>query len=186
MDNLPVVPESLFDIVNVEDPQVSPDGRMVTFVHMQPVEDGNTYRRSIWLAPVDGSGPAQPLTRSGKDHSPRWSPDGSRIAFVSNRSGNNEVYVIDPSGGEPRRAGRAAPRRTLGPPIRRAPENPRSPTLRFTASIAKRAGRSSSRRRAPPPARSRGPSTPPRAVRRGCRPSGWLVSSGGLRRRRGA
>ena len=101
MEKLPVVPESLFDIVNVEDPQVSPDGCTVAFVHMQPEEEGNTYRRSIWLAPVDGSRPPQPLTRSGKDNSPRWSPDGSQLVFVSSREGTPQLYVISVTGGEP-------------------------------------------------------------------------------------
>jgi len=102
MKKLPVVPESIYDLVSVEDPQLSPDGRMVAFVHMQPEEDGNTYRRSIWLAPADGSQPPQALTRSGKDHSPRWSPDGSQVVFVSGRDGSPQLYVMPVTGGEAR------------------------------------------------------------------------------------
>ena len=118
MNTLTIVPESLYDLVTIEDPQFSPDGRIVAFVHMQAEEDGNTYRRSIWLAPADGSHPPQSLTRSGKDHSPRWSPDGSQIVFVSGRDGTPQLYGMPVSGGEARQltrmvGGASSPRWSL-------------------------------------------------------------------------
>jgi len=53
---------------------------------------------------LDGATP-RPLTRSGKDNSARWSPDGQRIAFVSQRSGSAQVHLLDMSGGEARACG---------------------------------------------------------------------------------
>src|SRR2546422_5354740 len=47
---------------------------------------------------ADGSNPTR-LTQGGAvDQLPTWSPDGTRIAFQTNRDGNNEVYVIDVGG----------------------------------------------------------------------------------------
>ena len=45
----------------------------------------------------DGSG-VTPLTNTRKDRSPVWSPDGSKIAFGSNRDGNDEIYVMNADG----------------------------------------------------------------------------------------
>jgi dipeptidyl aminopeptidase/acylaminoacyl peptidase/pterin-4a-carbinolamine dehydratase len=100
MSLLPIVPESLYDIINVEDPQFSPDGRVIAFVHMQADEELNGYERSIWFVPADGSHPAERFTTGAQDFSPRWSPDGSRLAFVSNRSGSPQLYVVAAGGGE--------------------------------------------------------------------------------------
>jgi len=59
---------------------------------------------------------ARRLTRDAfEEHDPRWSPDGSRIAFVSNRAGPYEVFVLDPRGGEPQRVTRAQGGRAVTP-----------------------------------------------------------------------
>jgi Tol biopolymer transport system component len=58
----------------------------------------------IFTMNADGTGLVN-LTRSGSvnELAPDWSPDGSRIAFVSNRDGNNEIYVMDADGSDARR-----------------------------------------------------------------------------------
>ena len=63
----------------------------------------NTYRGAIWLAAVDGSSPPRQVTAGKKsDGAPRWSPDGSRLAFTSNRDGEKkQLYVLPLGGGEP-------------------------------------------------------------------------------------
>ncbi|HHY88908.1 MAG TPA: prolyl oligopeptidase family serine peptidase [Chloroflexi bacterium] len=101
MTSLPVVPESLYDLVTVEDPRFSPDGKTIAFVRMQPDGDENCYRRQIYLIPADGSAPARPFTRGKQDFSPRWSPDGSQLVFVSARSGRPQLYRMPVTGGEP-------------------------------------------------------------------------------------
>lgn len=82
------------------DPQLSPDGRWAAWVVQTPVADEDRNRTDIWIAPADGSAPARPLTASGKDRLPRWSPDGSTIAFVSDRSGTAQIWLIRLDGGE--------------------------------------------------------------------------------------
>lgn len=71
-------------------PAISPDGRTVAF----------SYRGNLWKVAVSG-GVATPLT-VGTWHNtmPVWSPDGSRLAFASDRNGNLDVYVVASEGGE--------------------------------------------------------------------------------------
>ncbi len=62
-----------------------------------------SYANDLWIVSRDG-GTAQRLTSSGGfEGSPRFSPDGSLIAFNANYAGNSEVYVVSAAGGEPRR-----------------------------------------------------------------------------------
>ena len=69
----------------------------------RPHRDSDGYRSTLWLFPLDGSGEPRPLTAGiHQDRQPRWSPDGQRIAFLSDRAGKNQVFVIRPDGGEAR------------------------------------------------------------------------------------
>ncbi len=74
--------------VSVANPAISPDGRWVAYYR---VFEG---QRDIWIAAVDG-GPAYQFTdHPATDVHPAWSPDGARLAFVSDRSdGVNQVFV---------------------------------------------------------------------------------------------
>jgi tricorn protease len=70
-------------------PALSPDGQTLAF----------EYWGDIWAAPVDGSAMAYRLTdHVAWDYLPRFSPDGTQIAFNSRRSGNDDIWVM-PSGG---------------------------------------------------------------------------------------
>jgi dipeptidyl aminopeptidase/acylaminoacyl peptidase len=102
-DTARITPEDFYDLINVEDPQVSPDGDWVAFVRVTVDRVENAYRRAIWLVPTDG-GPPKPFTTGSKaDYAPRWSPDGKRLAFVSTRLGEKpQIYLIPIDGGEAR------------------------------------------------------------------------------------
>ncbi|MEO6445555.1 MAG: S9 family peptidase [Gemmatimonadaceae bacterium] len=88
-----LTPSDIFQLEYAADPQLSPDGQWVTYVRQW--SDPMTDRRysNIWLVRSDGS-QHRPLS-SGKvtDESPRWSPDGKRMAYLSNRSGSTQLYV---------------------------------------------------------------------------------------------
>jgi Tol biopolymer transport system component len=52
--------------------------------------------------PVAGGTPETLVSNSSSNNDPHWSPDGSMVAFTSNRTGNNDVWVVDAAGGTPR------------------------------------------------------------------------------------
>jgi len=95
-------PEDLYELTWVADPRLSPDGRTVAFAVVRIDREANDYASSIWTAPVDGREPPRRFTFGDKaDGSPRWSPDGTRIAFLSKRDGDaRQLYVIPATGGE--------------------------------------------------------------------------------------
>src|SRR6266516_7044418 len=100
-----MVPQDVYALTGVNDPRLSPDGRTVAYAVWTIDEDKNEYRGAIWLAPMDGSSPPRRFTSgSRRDGSPRWSPDGTMLAFTSNREKDeSQLYVIPISGGEPAR-----------------------------------------------------------------------------------
>ena len=91
--------DDLIKLQRVAEPQISPDGKWVTYTVAMPDMEANRNASNIWLVPTAG-GEAIQLTQSGKDSSPVWSPDGKTIAFISSRSGDSQVYLLSMEGGE--------------------------------------------------------------------------------------
>jgi dipeptidyl aminopeptidase/acylaminoacyl peptidase len=99
----PMQIDDLFQFKRVADPQLSPDGKLVAYQVTTVDLEGNKTSTAIWVAAADGQTPPRPLTNpEGKsDKHPRWSPDGRKLLFESNRSGSNQLYVLDlAAGGE--------------------------------------------------------------------------------------
>ncbi|HYP18939.1 MAG TPA: S9 family peptidase [Chloroflexia bacterium] len=100
--------EDLYRFRLLSDPQVSPDGRAVAYVQTRLRKKKNDYASNIWLLPLDGAGEPGRFTGSDKrDYYPRWSPDGSQLAFISTRSGKPQAWVIRAGGGEARQLTRS-------------------------------------------------------------------------------
>ncbi|GIW06899.1 MAG: hypothetical protein KatS3mg060_1704 [Dehalococcoidia bacterium] len=91
----PLTPETLvYRFTPAADPQLSPDGRHVLYT-VTTTERGKAPVSQIWLANADGTSPRQ-LTRAEKSSgSPRWSPDGQHIAFLSSRGEGNAIFLMD-------------------------------------------------------------------------------------------
>src|SRR4051812_39620709 len=91
-----VQPGDLASWIDPSDPAVAADGARVAFVVSTVDLEENRYRSRIWLAQTDGSSSPRPLTGGEhRDRRPRWSPDGSRLAFVSHRDEpGSELYVL--------------------------------------------------------------------------------------------
>ncbi len=86
-------PLDLFALEQAQDPQIRPDGQVVAYVRSSEDIMTDNARRSIWLADV-ASGAQTPLAVGpGAAFSPRWSPDGQRLAYVSTAEGPPQIYV---------------------------------------------------------------------------------------------
>ena len=99
----PIVPEDLLELVGVSDPQISPDGARILFTRSRI--EGNRTLRDLWTVDADGARDAQPLTAGGHDRHGRWSPDGTRIAFIRGgdpKAGRPQIAILDLAGGEAR------------------------------------------------------------------------------------
>jgi dipeptidyl aminopeptidase/acylaminoacyl peptidase len=86
-------------------PALSPDGRRAVCAVSVVDEATNGYQSHLWIAGTDAGeagAPVQLTTSGGRDAAPRWSPDGGRIVFLSDRGGAKHLWVIPADGGEAR------------------------------------------------------------------------------------
>src|SRR5438874_6456422 len=84
--------EQILSLARAGSPEISPDGRWVAYTVRQTNWDENSYDTQIWLADATGGRPRQ-LTASRKSSSaPAWSPDGSRLAVISDRTDKRQLY----------------------------------------------------------------------------------------------
>lgn len=92
----------LIELPSVGDPQLSPDGTRILFVRSDVDWEANRRVSHIWRVDADGAGELQ-LTRGEEgESSPRWSPDGARIAFLADRSEDHprQIHILRTVGGE--------------------------------------------------------------------------------------
>lgn len=98
----------MFAMKRVAAPALSPDGEWVAYNLTIPDLAANKNFTDLWMSPVAG-GPAKQLTtHSAFDGNAAWSPDGTRIAFESLRSGVRQIWLLALDGGEPRQFTRVA------------------------------------------------------------------------------
>ena len=95
---------SFRDVISLEAvsaPAIAPDGRAIAYVVRTTEWSNNRYDNEIWLW-REGGAPAQ-LTRTvaGGSTTPRWSPDGQWLGFLSDRGGRQQLYVMTAGGGDP-------------------------------------------------------------------------------------
>lgn len=99
-------PMSVDDIMRFElvgNPLLSPDGQRVVFEQTVTEEEDDSYSTHLMMALTDGSSP-RPLTSSGNRNTGAvWSPDGDKLAFVSDRAYGTQVWILPMEGGEARR-----------------------------------------------------------------------------------
>ena len=93
--------DDVYELTWVSDPRIGPGGR-VAFVVTTIDKEQNEYLPSIWVHDAEGLRRLTDPTK--KSSTPRWSPDGSHLAFVSNRDTDKmQLYAMPMGGGEPRR-----------------------------------------------------------------------------------
>ena len=85
--------EDIFNLEYVSEARVSPNGKDVAYVRRSNDIMTDSTRSNIWLVSVDGK-THRPLLSSKKNYySPRWSPDGTRLAYLSNEEGKPQLYI---------------------------------------------------------------------------------------------
>ena len=88
-----LTPADLFQLEYAAEPQLSPDGQWAAYVRQWSDPMSDRRFSSVWLVKSDGS-MHRPLTSGNfTEDSPRWSPDGKRLAFLSDRGGSKQLYV---------------------------------------------------------------------------------------------
>src|SRR5262245_62251542 len=92
--------DQILSLRRVGSPEMSPDGRRVAYTVRETNWDDNTYDTQIWLADVTTGALRQLTTAKKSSQSPAWSPDGTRLGFISDRTDKRQLYVINPLGGE--------------------------------------------------------------------------------------
>ena len=94
-----ITAHDLFKFRIASDPQLSPDGKRVIFVHKQ-ASANNRYRTNLWITQTEKPHPRE-FTTGLNDSHPRWSPDGSRVVFIrKDENGNGQLYQMASDGGE--------------------------------------------------------------------------------------
>jgi len=98
----PLAPQDLWAIKRVGSPALSSDGKHVVFTVQEWSIDKNKSTTNLWLVDVAGGEPRRLTTAAASDSAPVWSPDGTRIAFLSKRGDdeNLSLYVLRRDGGE--------------------------------------------------------------------------------------
>ena len=94
--------EDFMRLQMVGDPQISPDSERIAFVKKSIDAEKSKYRSEIWVVPTLEGEPRRFTGSDSNDSHPRWSPDGSRLAFLSDRQKpKSRIFTIPTDGGEP-------------------------------------------------------------------------------------
>ena len=102
-----VTAEDIWALKFVGDPQLSPDGQQVAFTMTSINVERNGYDSAVFLQDAKGGAPGLFTTGTRSDvtvreHTARWSPDGTKLFFLSNRNGKEQLFLSEARGGEAR------------------------------------------------------------------------------------
>jgi len=101
----PFSPDDVLRIRDVREPQISPDGAWVAYTvsTSDTAEDRN--KSAVWMASWDGTRNVRLTTSKPGENTPRWSPDGRWLGFLSSREDeHSQLWLLDRQGGEGRKA----------------------------------------------------------------------------------
>jgi Tol biopolymer transport system component len=85
--------ETFMEMESVSGPAISPDGRQIVFTRTWVDKVKDQYRSNLWIVDAEGARIRELTHGNWRDTSPVWSPDGKRIAFISDRDGTSQLHV---------------------------------------------------------------------------------------------
>jgi dipeptidyl aminopeptidase/acylaminoacyl peptidase len=97
-----LTPEQTLGVRSISDLRVSPDGSRIAFVVSEPPK-ATDRNRDLWLVTIATKEVRRLTFTDTAESSPRWSPDGRTLAFLSDRDGRNQIYLLPMDGGEAQR-----------------------------------------------------------------------------------
>ena len=94
--------DDVYSVRDVRDPQRSPDGKWVAYTVTTAHKDTDKNNTDVWMVSWDGAQQIQLTHTPDGESSPRWSPDGKYLSFVSSRQGSKggQVWLLNRGGGE--------------------------------------------------------------------------------------
>ena len=92
--------DQVLSLKRAASPAISPDGRLVAYTVRETNWDDNAYETEIWIVDSAGGSPRQLTNAKKSSRAPAWSPTGTKLAFISDRSDKSQIYVINPTAGE--------------------------------------------------------------------------------------
>jgi dipeptidyl aminopeptidase/acylaminoacyl peptidase len=90
--------EAMMRLQRISDPQLSPDGKTVAFTAQSIDLPSNKKINRIFVVPLAGGEPRAIAAEGDSNERPRWSPDSRQIAFISNRGGSSQVWMMNADG----------------------------------------------------------------------------------------
>ena len=86
--------ETYMEMESVGSPNISPDGKLILFTRGWVDKMNDRRASNLWIADIKGERIRELTHGNWRDSSPVWSPDGKRIAFLSDRDGTNQIHVM--------------------------------------------------------------------------------------------
>ncbi len=88
-----LTPMDVFHLQYAADPQISPDGKRIVYTRQFSDVIADKRESNLWIINLDGTEDRALTTGNYSDSAARWSPDGTRIAYISDRDGKPQIYV---------------------------------------------------------------------------------------------
>jgi len=86
--------ETYFEMESLSSPNISPDGKQILFTRRWVDKMNDRFRSNLWIVDITGTRVRELTHGNWRDFSPVWSPDGKRIAFLSDRDGTTQLHVM--------------------------------------------------------------------------------------------